>query len=82
MKNVSGKVRKLLLALQIQGDTYLVNKEQYYNKEIGKVCTIHKLYKFYLAGDKQKKELVYKSSREIEVLLTLVKIYKGGGGDG
>lgn len=82
LKNMSGKIRKLLMALQMQGHIYFVNKEQYYNKNAKKVCTIHKLYKSYTAGDKQKKELICKSSREIEILLTLANIYKGGGGDG
>lgn len=57
LKNMSGKIRKLLMALQMQGHIYFVNKEQYYNKNAKKVCTIHKLYKSYTAGDKQKKEL-------------------------
>lgn len=91
MRNIQGKIFKLLKALEIKGYKYLMNREQIYSNKIGRILNINKL--FYLMPieeynklnpddkknpDKYKfvKVEVLSTFKKPEILLKLVEIYK------
>ena len=91
MKNVSSKIRKLTKALEAKREIYLVNREQYYNANRGRVSTIHKLSQLIpveeynrMFSDNKKdiekyqyvKVEVLRSYVEIDILMKLAEIYK------
>lgn len=91
MKNISSKIRKLTKALEAKREIYLVNREQYYNANRGRVSTIHKLshlipveeYNRMFPDNKKDIEKyqyvkveVLRSYAEIDILMKLAEIYK------
>ena len=92
MLQLQPKINKLLRALETKGEIYLVNNEQFYSDNLGKVCTVIKLYHLISAEeynekypnnkvdvnkyDKVKDE-VFKTYKKQDLLLYLVELYKG-----
>lgn len=89
--NVQGKINKLITAINLKGQTYLFNREQYYNKKIMKVCSMYKLFQFLTVDEynkrfpnKKKDEtkidsvrvLITATPKKEEILLKLIEIYK------
>lgn len=92
--NVQSKINKLCMALKLKGYIYLVNREQFYNHTLEKVCNINKLMQLLtieeynrLYPDNKKnpdkyqyvKVEILESFSSIEILLKLVDIYKKAG---
>lgn len=90
MKNAYSKINKLIRALELEGKIYLINKEQFYNSESNRRCTINKLShlmpveeynKLFPDNKKNPKKYTYvklevfKSYRKEEILIMLAKIY-------
>lgn len=88
--NISKKISKLLMALEIKGYTFLVNKEQSIS-QTGNKYTIYKLYEYIAVKEYIKrypnnkrdlskydyvKDEIYKCFKPIDLLLKLVEIYK------
>ena len=92
MLQLQPKINKLLKALETIGEIYLVNNEQFYSDNLGKVGTVIKLYHLISAEeynekypnnkvdvnkyDKVKDE-VFKTYKKQDLLLYLVELYKG-----
>ena len=90
------KIRKLLKALEVRGEIYVINRKMVYSDIRAKTSTVIELavltpideyFKAHPEKKRKKKdqrqfvrEFVYSSFREIDVLLQLVDIYKGGDG--
>jgi hypothetical protein len=92
-KTVSITIYKLLKAfLYVRHEIYLYDKTQVWSDKLGKVCVVHKLYKQWdlkeykkirpeykpKKNQKQKKELVMDSFKQVDILLELVDRYKAG----
>lgn len=96
MKGLWTKIRKLLTALNQRGEKYLVNREMVYSSKLDKMCTVYKLNRltpideYYESHPNKKrrknddrefvKEEVISSFKEVDILLSLASIYKGGDG--
>lgn len=94
MKSLWPTIKKLLTALSQRGEIYMVNREMVYSEKISKLCTIYKLTRLTPADEyyenhpekKRKKnddrtfvrEIINSSFKEIDILLNLVAIHKGG----
>lgn len=88
--NIQSKINKLLKALEVKGEIYLVNKEQFLSNESNKVCSVYKLfhlmdieeYNYLFNEDKDKnkydfvKVKIESSCDQLKILLKLVDIYK------
>ncbi|MCR3759173.1 hypothetical protein KYB31_09240 [Clostridium felsineum] len=89
--NIQSKINKLCIALKTKGQTYLIDRKQYYNKELSKVCTSIKINRLMpveeynkLFPDNKKDENkydyikveVFSSGSNIKVLKKLVELYK------
>lgn len=86
------KISRLLKALEMRGEIYLVSKEMIYSKKFEGTATIRKLYRMTPVAeynrnhpDKPKKpdkelvrESITESFKDIDILLKLVEIYKAG----
>lgn len=87
------KISRLLKALEMRGEIYLVSKEMIYSKKFEGTATIRKLYRMTPVAeynrnhpDKPKdpikhelvKENITESFKDIDILLKLVEIYKAG----
>lgn len=96
MKNLWPTIKKLLKALEMKGELYLLNREMVYSADKDKMCTAYRLCRLtpaaeYFANHPEKKrrkkdvrefvkEEIVSTFRQVEVLLVLVAIYKGGDG--
>lgn len=94
MKNLWSTIKKLLTALSQRGEIFLVNREMVYSEKLEKMCTLYKLNRLtpteeYYKNNPDKKrrkdddrqfvkETVNSSFKEVDILLNLVAIYKGG----
>lgn len=93
MKNLWPLMKKLLKALELRHELYLVNRKMVYSFTIDKMCTAYELSRmtpaeeYYKAHPEKKKkdvdfvrEEIFSSFKQSDVLLKLVSIYKGGDG--
>jgi len=93
MKSLWPKIRKLLAALKQRDEIYLVNRRMVYSEKLGRTCGLLELHRltpaeeYYEAHPRAKKkecefvqEKVDSSFKEVDILLKLVSIYKGGDG--
>lgn len=95
MSSLWPKIRKLLKALNIKGKVYMVNREQIYSANKGKVYNLFVLNKVTPIDEYNKshpdaqkdpmkydfvKEKVMSSFNESDILLALVAAYNGGDG--
>jgi hypothetical protein len=95
MKSLWATIKKLLTALSLRGERYLVNREMVYSAKLDKMCTVYKLnrltpideyYKKHPEKKRRKndereyiKEPIFSSFKEVDIVLNLAAIYKGGG---
>jgi len=92
-KAISINIYKLLKAfLYVRHEIYLYDRAQVWSEKQGKVCVIHELYKQWdlkeykkshpeykpKKSQKQKKELICDSFKQVDILLELVDRYKAG----
>lgn len=75
MANLKPKINKLLKALSVRGEKYTLEYNQFWSKNLEKMCTVRRLSKL---TDDFKKEEVFKSYNDIGILRELINIYKGG----
>lgn len=89
--NIQSKINKLIKGLNIYGDIYLVNREQFVSNKTGNVCTVYKLFHLMDVEEYNKKypnnkkdpekyskvkEEVLSSFKQQDILLKLVEVYK------
>jgi len=92
--NIQSKINKLIMAINLKGQTYLFNKEQYFNKKVSKVCTMYKLFRFLTVEEYNKmfpndkkdptkidniRLMIKMSPKKEDILFKLVEIYKQAG---
>jgi len=96
MKSLWPKIKKLLTALNMNGYMLMINREMVYSAKLDKMCTVLKLHQlipidqYYMMHPEKKrrkndkrdyvKETIESSFKEIDILLKLAGIYKGGDG--
>lgn len=92
--NLTGKIRKIIKALEIRGLIYLYSREQVYSQKLSKVCTMYRIdylmpweeykKKFPDKAERKKNKGVSvrvemaRSFREIDILLYIVDVLKAG----
>lgn len=92
--NLTGKIRKIIKALEMRGLIYLYSREQVYSQKLSKVCTIYRIdylmpweeykKKFPDKAERKKNKGVSvrvemaRSFREIDILLYIVDVLKAG----
>lgn len=89
MSKMTGKIGKLLKALEMRNQIYLFTREQVYSPKVKKACMVKKLSylmpadRYYeLHPEKKRKDVEYvkvpvaESFREIDILLELVDIHR------
>lgn len=91
---LGSKINKLLMALKQKGYVFMLHKEQNWSSKLNRVSTLYKLFHLVpveeynkLYPDKKKdpnkydyvKMEVYKSFKQVDILLELVERYKGAG---
>lgn len=94
-ESIARKIKKLMKALQLRGEIYFYDRKQLWSEKHEKVYTMHTLVKpqsieeykrkhphFHpKKGQKTVRETICKTPAQIELLLTLVRIYKGDDGE-
>lgn len=93
MGKLSRKINKLCMALSFRGQIYLIDRRQLFSDKLGKVVTLLVLNKMIPVEEwnrehpKKKKDpdkvksvkvLVKESFKELDILLELLSIYRGG----
>ena len=92
--NLTGKIRKIIKALEMRGLIYLYSREQVYSQKLSKVCTMYRIdylmpweeykKKFPDKAERKKNKGVSvsvemaRSFREIDILLYIVDVLKAG----
>ena len=92
--NLTGKIRKVIKALEMRGLIYLYSREQVYSQKLSKVCTMYRIdylmpweeykKKFPDKAERKKNKGVSvrvemaRSFREIDILLYIVDVLKAG----
>ena len=92
--NLTGKIRKIIKALEMRGLIYLYSREQVYSQKLSKVCTMYRIdylmpweeykKKFPDKAERKKNKGVSvrvemaRSFREIDILLYIVHVLKAG----
>lgn len=97
MGKLSSKINKLCMALSFRGQIYLIDRRQLFSDKLGKVVTLLVLNKLIPVEEwnaehpKKKKDpdkvkvvkvSVKESFRELDILLELLSIYRGGESNG
>lgn len=96
--NLRKKINKLLLALQKKKHRYAIDTYQFWSEDKQKMITVRKLIKIFTSEEwnnkyhnkkpkdtnkvKWVKENVLDSSKDIDILRELIKVYKAGGSSG
>ena len=92
--NLTGKIRKIIKALEMRGLIYLYSREQVYSQKLSKECTMYRIdylmpweeykKKFPDKAERKKNKGVSvrvemaRSFREIDILLYIVDVLKAG----
>lgn len=94
---LGSKISKLLMALRQKGYIFMLHKEQNWSSKLNRVSTIYKLFRLVPVEEYNKtypdkkrdpdkyeyvKVEVYKSFKQVDVLLKLAELYKEAGEEG